>query len=153
MLENHPKSKFTIWCYNFKEGEEIPEIHGHGSKGNKIPKLSIGPPPHGTKTIALIMDDPDARAVTPDGKVWDHWLFYDIITTPKQDRVEGKNSWGEIGYGGPEPPDKEHTYIFRAYALDEELDLKEGYSKQELKDAISKVRILAKAELTGTYAP
>ena len=72
--------------------------------------------------------------------------------TSSQDRVLGKNSWGEIGYGGPAPPDKRHTYIFKAYALDTALDLKEGFSKQELEDAM-KGHIIAEAKLTGTYAP
>ena len=73
------------------------------------------------------------------------------IRRPRQ--VEGKNDFGEIGYGGPAPPDGRHTYIFKAYALDiRVLDLKEGYSKQELEDAM-KGHIIAEAKLTGTYAP
>ena len=66
--------------------------------------------------------------------------------------VLGKTDFGEIGYGGPAPPDKRHTYVFKAYALDITLDLKEGYSKQELEDAM-KGHIIAEAKLTGTYAP
>ena len=66
--------------------------------------------------------------------------------------IEGKTDFGEIGYGGPAPPDKRHTYVFKAYVLDVELDLKEGYSKQELEDAMEGL-ILAEAKLTGTYAP
>ena len=75
------------------------------------------------------MDDPDAMKAV--GKVWVHWLEYgktdDSVT-------EGKNDFGEIGYGGPAPPDGQHTYIFKGYALDTVLDLKEGYSKQELEN-------------------
>ena len=66
--------------------------------------------------------------------------------------ISGKTDFGEISYGGPAPPDKRHTYIFKAYALDTVLDLKEGYSKQELEDAM-KGHIIAEANLTGTYAP
>ena len=66
--------------------------------------------------------------------------------------ISGKTDFGEIGYGGPAPPDKRHTYVFKAYALDVELDLNEGYSKQELEDAM-KDHILAEAKLTGTFAP
>ena len=95
------------------------------------------------------MDDPDAMGAV--GKVWVHWLEYhdvnDITTT-----ISGKTDFGEIGYGGPAPPDKRHTYIFKAYALDNVLDLKEGYSKQELENAM-KDHIIAEAKLTGTFAP
>ena len=64
----------------------------------------------------------------------------------------GKTDFGECRYGGPAPPDKRHTCIFKVYALDTYLHLKEGYSKQELEDAM-KGHILAEAKLTGTYAP
>ena len=74
------------------------------------------------------------------------------INASVEEVVEGKNDFGELGYGGPAPPDKRHTYIFKAYVLDVELDLKEGYSKQELEDAM-KGHIIAEAKLTGTYAP
>ena len=63
-----------------------------------------------------------------------------------------RNDFGDHGYGGPAPPDKRHTYVFKAYALNKKLDLKEGYSKQELEDAM-KGHIIAEAKLTGTYAP
>ena len=105
------------------------------------------------------MDDPDAMAAV--GKVWVHWLMYRRNDTDRElnlfanklgKLVKGKNDFGEIGYGGPAPPDKRHTYIFKAYALDTALDLKEGYSKQELEDAM-KGHIIAEAKLTGTYAP
>ena len=116
---------------------------------NQQPQIDFKNIPDGTKIIALIMDDPDAMGAV--GKVWVHWLeYHDIndITTI----IQGKNDFGEIGYGGPAPPDKRHTYIFKAYALDTKLDLKEGYSKQELEDAM-KDHILAEAKLTGTFAP
>ena len=66
--------------------------------------------------------------------------------------TRGKTDFGEISYGGPAPPDKRHTYVFKAYALDTTLDLNEGYSKQELEDAM-KDHIIAEAKLTGTFAP
>ena len=67
--------------------------------------------------------------------------------------IEGKNDFGEIGYGGPAPPDKRHTYVFKAYALEEgHEEPKEGYSKQELEDLMDG-SIIAEVELTGTYAP
>ena len=101
------------------------------------------------------MDDPDAMAAV--GKVWVHWLVLDGPTNFPNGNVagvygKGKNDFGELGYGGPAPPDGRHTYVFKAYALDYTPELKEGYSKQELEDAI-KDHILAEAKLTGTFAP
>ena len=135
----------------FSHGEEIPRKCGY-KNGNEIPPLVINGIPKGTKSLTLIMDDPDAMGAV--GKVWVHWIFYDGIKEGKYTGrgAEGKTDFGEIGYGGPAPPDKRHTYVFKAHALDVELDLKEGYSKQELEDAM-KGHIIAEAKLTGTYAP
>ena len=144
-------SEFKIISSDFKEGEEIPKKFGYKFE-NQQPQIDFKNIPDGTKIIALIMDDPDAMGAV--GKVWVHWLEYstenDLRGTTS---VEGKTDFGEIGYGGPAPPDKRHTYIFKAYALDWVLDdLKEGYSKQELEDAM-KGHIIAEAKLTGTFAP
>ena len=131
---------------DFQEGNEIPKKFGYKHE-NKQPNVEFSSVPTETKTLAIIMDDPDAMKAV--GKVWVHWLLYsdslDYVT-------EGKNDFGEIGYGGPAPPDGQHTYIFKLYALDADLDLKEGFSKQELEDAM-KGHILAEAKLTGTFAP
>ena len=141
-------SEFFLISDDFKEGEEIPKKFGY-KYGNKKPDIKFGHIPNETKTVALIMNDPDAMAAV--GKVWVHWLEYhdvnDITTT-----ISGKTDFGEIGYGGPAPPDKRHTYIFKGYALDMKLDLKEGYSKRELDD-VMKGHILAEAKLTGTFTP
>jgi len=134
---------------DFQEGSEIPKKFGY-KHGNEIPdRIRWSGVEYDVDCIALIMDDPDAMAAV--GKVWVHWIFYNNdpdTFTP----VSGKNDFGEIGYGGPAPPDKRHTYVFKTYALDVELDLKEGYSKQELEDAM-KGHIIAEAKLTGTFAP
>ncbi|MQG18981.1 MAG: YbhB/YbcL family Raf kinase inhibitor-like protein [SAR202 cluster bacterium] len=140
-------SDFSITCSDFNEGEEIPKKFGYKFE-NEEPSISFNRPPSSTTTLALIMDDPDAMGAV--GKVWVHWLQYHNLSAPSP--VEGKTDFGEIGYGGPAPPDKRHTYIFKAYALDTELDLKEGYSKQELEDAM-KNHIIDQAKLTGTFAP
>jgi hypothetical protein len=144
-------AEFRIESDDFKEGEEIPKQFGY-KHGNEKPKLIFEGIPENSKSLALIMDDPDAMGAV--GKVWVHWIFYDGIKEGKHTGhgAEGKTDFGEIGYGGPAPPDKRHTYVFKAYALDVELDLKEGYSKQELEDAM-KGHIIAEAKLTGTYAP
>ena len=140
-------SDFSITCSDFDEGAEIPKKFGYKFE-NEEPNISFNRPPSSTTTFALIMDDPDAMGAV--GKVWLHWLQYHNLT--ESSPVEGKTDFGEIGYGGPAPPDGRHTYIFKAYALDTELELKEGFSKQELEDAM-KDHILAEAKLTGTFAP
>ena len=116
--------------------------------GNMEPSIQHHNLPENYKCQVRIMDDPDAMEAV--GKVWVHDLRY--INASVEEVVEGKNDFGELGYGGPAPPDKRHTYVFKAYALDVELDLKEGYSKQELEDAMES-HIIAEAKLTGTYAP
>ena len=140
-------SNFSITCSGFKEGEEIPKKFGYKFE-NEEPNISFNRPPSSTTTFALIMDDPDAMGAV--GKIWVHWLQYHNLSAFSP--IEGKTDFGEIGYGGPAPPDGRHTYIFKAYSLDTELDLKEGFSKQELEDAM-KDHILAEAKLTGTFAP
>jgi len=140
-------SDFSITCSDFDEGAEIPKKFGYKFE-NEEPNISFNRPPSSTTTLALIMDDPDAMGAV--GKVWLHWLQYHNLT--ESSPVEGKTDFDEIGYGGPAPPDGRHTYIFKAYALDTELELKEGFSKQELEHAM-KGHILAEAKLTGTFAP
>ena len=139
-------SEFYILCDHFEEGGEIPKQYGYNYQ-NEQPSISWHNQPENYKCSAWIMDDPDAMEAV--GKVWVHWLEYgntdDSVT-------EGKNDFGEIGYGGPAPPDGLHTYVFKLYELDTDLDLKEGFSKQELEDAM-KGHIIAEATLTGTYAP
>ena len=140
-------SDFSITCSDFDEGAEIPKKFGYKFE-NEEPNISFNRPPSSTTTLALIMDDPDAMGAV--GKVWLHWLQYHNLT--ESSPVEGKTDFDEIGYGGPAPPDKRHTYVFKAYALDTELELKEGFSKQELEGAM-KDHIVAEAKLTGTFAP
>ena len=140
-------SEFSITCADFDEGEEIPKKFGYKFE-NQEPNISFNRPPPNTVTLALIMDDPDAMGAV--GKVWVHWLQYHNLNVSSP--IEGKTDFGEIGYGGPAPPDKRHTYIFKAYALDTELELNVGYSKQELEDAM-KGHIITEAKLTGTFTP
>ncbi len=140
-------SDFSITCSDFEEGAEIPKKFGY-KFDNEEPNISFNRPPSSTTTLALIMDDPDAMGAV--GKVWVHWLQYHNLSTSSP--IEGKTDFDEIGYGGPAPPDKRHTYIFKAYALDAELKLQEGYSKQDLEDAM-KGHIIAEAKLTGTFTP
>ena len=139
--------EFSITSSDFEEGGEIPKKCGY-KFDNVSPNIDWLNIPDGAETAALIMDDPDATGAV--GKVWVHWLLWWSVHGIS--RSEGKNDFGEIGYGGPAPPDGRHTYIFKVYALDVSLDLDEGYSKQELEDAMED-HIIAEAKLTGTFAP
>ena len=132
---------------DFQEGSEIPKKFGYKHE-NEQPNVEFNSVPSEAKTLAIIMDDPDAMKAV--GKVWVHWLTYHGVNDTT--KIEGKTDFGEIGYGGPAPPDGRHTYIFKGYALDTSLDLTEGYSKQELENAM-KDHVLAEAKLTGTFAP
>ena len=137
-------SDFSIISNDFEEGGEIPKNCGY-KHGNEKPELDFMGMENEPFPWAMIMDDPDAMAAV--GKVWVHWLEYGNI----DDSVtEGKNDFGEIGYGGPAPPDGRHTYVFKLYELDTDLDLKEGFSKQELED-VMKGHIISEAKLTGTF--
>ena len=145
-------SEFSISSPDFEEGGEIPKKCGYKIE-NEPPEIELHNPPSGTVATAIIMDDPDAMAAV--GKVWVHWLvwcFNNALSWETDVGLYGKNDFGEIGWGGPAPPDKRHTYVFKAYALDIELGFDDGYSKQELEDAM-KGHILAEAKLTGTFAP
>jgi Raf kinase inhibitor-like YbhB/YbcL family protein len=117
--------------------------------------------PAGTKSFALIMDDPDA----PVG-LWVHWVLYNIpveVTSlpenlPKTETIkvnqytltQGKNSWPKIGYGGPCPPDREHRYFFKLYALKEKTNFPVGLTAKQLEEKIQPL-IIEKAELMGRY--
>jgi len=147
-------SEFSIISSDFKEGEEIPKKFGYKFE-NIAPNLCMVNLPNNTSSLALIMDDPDALGAV--GKIWVHWLVCDIPTNQdiefSLEKSQGKTDFDEIGYGGPAPPDKRHTYVFKGYALDvESLHLKPGYSKQELEKSM-KDHILAEARLTGTFTP
>ena len=136
----------------FSDGDEIPRECGY-KNGNKIPPLTVSGVPEGTKSLALIMDDPDAMGAV--GKVWVHWIVWNIdptATESLQDATEGMTDFGEVGYGGPAPPDKRHTYVFKLYALDCELDLPNESTKTDLEKAMEG-HIIEQVTLTGTYAP
>ena len=145
----------------FSDGSEIPRECGY-KNGNEEPPLTISGTPEGTKSLALIMDDPDAMGAV--GKVWVHWVVWNINhdTTDLKDKktgmpslnVEGMTDFGEFGYGGPAPPDKKHTYVFKLYALD--LERIANVGEVSTKDVIEKAmegHIIEQTQLTGTYAP
>lgn len=111
--------QFTLSSSAFAPGAFIPQKYSYGDK-NFNPPLSWDSSalPHGTKSLALIIDDPDAPA-----GLWSHWLVKDIPVTWShiaQDSVPGKqivNSWGTKEYGGMSPPSGTHRYFFQLYAM------------------------------------
>lgn len=141
----------------FEHGAVIPRRHGY-KNGNHSPPLDISGVPPGAKSLALIMDDPDAMGAV--GKVWTHWVLWNIdpsMSSVAEDSappgcLQGMTDFGEAGYGGPAPPDREHTYVFKIYALDDVLDVKEGSTKQDIESAMDG-HILAEARLEGRYSP
>lgn len=151
-------TEINISSSAFEDGEQIPKRHGYKNKNQSPPLLFGGQMPEGTRSLALIMDDPDA--MKPAGKVWSHWLVWNIPPDTTQIRensvpagsAEGTTDFGSTGYGGPAPPDAEHVYVFALYALDTELNLPASTTKKQLEKAI-RPHILAKAELRGRYSP
>ena len=139
----------------FSDGSEIPRECGY-KNGNEKPELVLTEIPKGTMSLALIMDDPDAMGAV--GKVWVHWVMWNIrsntaaIGNDSANGTEGMTDFGEVGYGGPAPPDKRHTYVFKLYALDSELDLPDKSTKADVEKAMEG-HILEQTILEGTYAP
>lgn len=114
------------------------------------PVLTIEDIPADAKSLALIIDDPDAPMGT-----WVHWVVYNIAPASviKEDSVpgiDGINDFGRQAYGGPCPPSGTHRYFFKVYALDVQLNLKPRLSKRELESTMQG-HILEKAELIGLY--
>jgi Raf kinase inhibitor-like YbhB/YbcL family protein len=141
----------------FAEGKLIPIRYTCDGADISAP-LAWSGLPAGTKSLALVCDDPDAPRGT-----WVHWVVYDlpgtleelpegVAPTPdlEQGGRQGRNSFGHFGYGGPCPPSGTHRYFFRLYALDAFLDLPSGIAKDRLLRAMNG-HILGEAELMGRY--
>jgi hypothetical protein len=149
---------FDLMSSAFTEGELIPVVHTCDG-ANQSPPLEWGEPPAGTRSLALILDDPDAPSGT-----FTHWVLYGLpararglpqgVSTderPSQGGVNGKNTAGRLGYIGPCPPaGPAHRYIFRLYALDVELQESPGLSKEQLLRSMEG-HVIGEAELTGVY--
>ncbi len=141
----------------FQEGESIPRKYTCEGVETSFP-LNFSGIPSEAKSLALIMDDSDVpKNLRADG-MWVHWVVYGI--DPKTTEVkegtpslgtQGVNTGGKNGYQGPCPPDREHRYFIKLYALDMTPDLKEGATKEELLKAMEG-HIIAQAELMGRYA-
>lgn len=142
----------------FTSGDDIPPKYTADGQ-NTSPPLLISGIPEGTMTLALNVDDPDA-ATDPNGpgKVFDHWVVFNIPRGAHQFEenglpdaaIQGRNGYGKSEYAGPNPPTGRHRYFFRLYALSTALNLDEAATKEDVLDAADPV-ILETAELMGTY--
>ena len=142
----------------FDHNETIPKVYT--CQGKDIsPALAWNGLPNGTKSVALIVDDPDVPDPAAPKREWVHWVLYNIpagtsglaeaAKLPAGAR-EGKNDWDRRGYGGPCPPIGRHRYFHKLYALDVVLpDLNEP-TKAALLEAMEG-HVLEEAELIGTY--
>lgn len=138
----------------FVPGEQIPRQHTKDGD-DQPPPLEWSGVPEGTKELALVMEDPDAPSGT-----FTHWIAARLPADTERledglpaGAVEGTNDFGEVGYGGPRPPegDPAHRYFFRVYALSDRVDLTAGASADDFHDAVQG-KELARGELIGTYA-
>jgi len=160
--DNQPKNgetkmELTVTSTAFDHGGMIPPKYT--ADGPDIsPPLAWTDVPDGTKSIALVCDDPDAPMGT-----WVHWLLWNIppeVTSldenvpPDKDLADGSRQgttdFRRVGYGGPAPPSGVHRYFFKVYALDAMLDLPAGAKKPDLEKAMAN-HILAQGELIGKY--
>jgi len=123
------------------------------------PPLKISDVPANAKTLVLLMEDPDIPEVVKQRfriQIWDHWILFNLPATTKEIPegksvgTKGKGTYPHLNYGGPCPPDKEHRYFFKLYALDAKLDLLEGATKVQVEKAMHS-HILARIELIGRY--
>jgi Raf kinase inhibitor-like YbhB/YbcL family protein len=150
--------KLELTSAAFEEQSAIPAKHTCDGP-DLSPPLAWGDPPVGTKSLALICDDPDAPRGT-----WVHWVLYDLPPDasslaegiPPDEQLagggkQGRNDFGKIGYGGPCPPKgPAHRYFFKLYALDVRLDLPAGATKKELLK-VMEGHVLAEGQLMGQY--
>jgi Raf kinase inhibitor-like YbhB/YbcL family protein len=141
---------------SFSQGGKIPSKHT--CDGSDIsPELHISGVPAHAVSLVLIIDDPDVPSVVRADQMWDHWVVFNLSPTttliPENTQppgTPGKNTFGNLVYQGPCPPDREHRYFFKLYALDTMLSLKAGASKKEVEQAMQG-HILAQTELIGRY--
>ena len=145
----------------FAAGQAIPKKYTCEG-GDLSPPLAWSGVPANAKSLALIVDDPDAPDPKAPQRVWVHWVVYNLApaTTALAEgasgknvpvgAVEGTNDWGRSGYGGPCPPIGRHRYFFKLYALDAMLPAGKPLTKHAL-EAAMQGHIVAQTELIGTY--
>jgi Raf kinase inhibitor-like YbhB/YbcL family protein len=149
----------TLSSSAFAAGGSIPAAYTCDGQ-DKSPPLTWDEPPAGTKSFALIVDDPDAPDPKAPKRVWVHWVLYNLPANARQmaeavtklppGTREGKNDWAKTGYGGPCPPIGRHRYFFKLFALDQMLPDLGTPTKAELEKAMQG-HVLEKVEMIGTY--
>ena len=137
----------------FSDGGIIPSVHTCEGK-NSAPPLAVSGVPNGAKSLVLIMDDPDVpKTLRADG-MYDHWVIFNIPpgahTIDARSGIQGRNTNGQNQYIGPCPPDRQHRYFFKLYALDTMLDLSAGAAKKQVEWAMQG-HVLAHCQLMGLY--
>ncbi|TKK64411.1 YbhB/YbcL family Raf kinase inhibitor-like protein [Ilyomonas limi] len=141
--------KLSVSSPAFKHGEEIPQKYS--CEGENInPPLNIEGLPEDTKSLSIIVEDPDA----PNG-TFIHWVCFNIdpikhIAENHQPGMSGHNSAGKTGYRGPCPPSGSHRYFFKVYALNTKPDVQEGIQAEPLKEAMQR-HTIGFGELMGRY--
>ena len=154
LLPAQPASALELTSPAFKQGEKIPSKFTCDAAGMN-PALTFSAVPANAKQLVLTMHDPDVpRSLMPSGN-FDHWLVWDLAPTSKgiaegAGASIGLNGMSKPGYLGPCPPDREHRYFFRLYAVDIPLEGQSFKDRAALEEAI-KGHILAQAELMGRY--
>ncbi len=145
----------------FSHGGAIPSIYTCEGQ-DRSPPLTWRGVPAGTRSLALIVDDPDAPDPAAPKMTWVHWVLYNLppadgglpeAVKPSalpEGTLEGLNDWKRTGYGGPCPPIGRHRYFFKLYALDTVLPDLQRPTKARLEHAMEG-HVLARAELLGTY--
>ena len=149
----------TITSPSFTHEGEIPTQFTCEGK-DLSPELRWSGVPAGAKSLALIVDDPDAPDPKAPKRTWVHWVLYNLPPASEglaeavdrfpQGTCEGRNDWGRTGYGGPCPPIGRHRYFFKLYALDVVLPDLKTPTKAQLEKAMEG-HVIEKAELMGTY--
>ena len=143
----------------FADAGEIPAKYT--CEGQDVsPPLAWSGVPANARSLALVVDDPDAPDPAAPTMTWVHWVLYDLppgagtlpegARTPPPGTRQGSNDWQRTGYGGPCPPVGRHRYFFKLYALDALLPDLGAASKTKL-EAAMKQHVIARAELVGTY--
>ncbi len=156
-VQGQARSSLQVGSVSFSDGGTIP--NRHTCDGEDVsPALHWSHPPAGTKSFAVVMNDPDAPVD------FTHWMVYNILPGVlglaegasarggmPQGSAEGTNDFRRLGYGGPcPPPGKPHRYVIRLYALDIRLDLPPGATRKQLDAAIER-HILAEGQIAGIY--
>jgi Raf kinase inhibitor-like YbhB/YbcL family protein len=156
LLIAHAASALELTSPAFKQGDKIPSKYTCDAQGGGVnPALNFSGVPANTKQLVLTMHDPDVpKTLMPSGN-FDHWMVWDIEAASKgiaeaAGASMGSNGMGKPGYIGPCPPDREHRYFFRLYAVDVPLAGKTYKDRAALEEAL-KGHILAQAELMGRY--